>query len=277
MNLKHTRSTVKKLKFLFTPNIAALVLEASVRLEIWDLLETLIVAGVVGRFTSSNLIESLVEKRQAYLLCLCVKHFSDIEFSDVQCMLKYFLSPPKGAQSGLVTVRKKWEKKALFAIEKAMDHSLSGENLDLAKQAAVLLMIAYDEFMSAEFCLHYLVASSQLDELKLSHSLSGLDGAEMLKLIRYFGKWLKKYLKFPQAGPCPKAASVLGLELCEWVPSLESVVKYLGLVLDLQFSSLVLYKDFHDELRLLDEDVKSLVSEARFCCSLVDVLDNLKA
>lgn len=275
--VEFTMTIVKKVKFVITPSIAALILEACVGLEIWDLLETLIVEGVIGRFTSSDLIEKLIEKRQSYLLCLCVKNFSDIEFSDVQCMLKYFLSLPKGAQSGLVSVREKWEREALSAVEMLTDGSLDEKNLDLAKQAAVLHMIAYDGFSSVELCLHYLVSSLQLDELKLSYSLGGLDGAEMLKLIRYFGKWLKKYLNFPQARPCPGADSVLGLELCECVLSVESVVKYLGLVLDLQFSSLVLYKDFHDELRSLDADVKSLTSEARFSCSLVDVLDNLKA
>ncbi|KAL5722635.1 hypothetical protein ACHQM5_006133 [Ranunculus cassubicifolius] len=274
--LSYTRVMMKKLRYLITPSIGGLILESCLVLEIWDLVETLIVEGFVGRFNSGNLIEVLVKKRRSYLICLCIKHFSDIESSDLQSLLKYFLSPPKGANSTMMNVRKKWEKQALSAIKKATDETLSGENLHLAKNASILLMVAYDEFSSAELCMHYLFASSQLDELNFPYSLSGLDGLEMLKLIRYFGKWLKKYLKFPQAGPCPNASSALGLKMCDLVPSVESIVKYLGLVIDEQFTSLVLYSDFHDELRSLEEDVKSLAEEARSCCSLVDIVESLK-
>lgn len=100
----------------------------------------------------------------------------------------------------------------------------------------------------------------------------------MLSLIKYLGKWLKKYEKFPQACPCPKAAKKLGLKACDWVPSLKSVVKYLGLVLDEHFSKLVLYTEFQDELslRLIDGVVKSLACGARLCCSVADVVENLK-
>ncbi|PIA62543.1 hypothetical protein AQUCO_00200511v1 [Aquilegia coerulea] len=272
----YTCLMIKNLRFFITPNVAALILEGCVVFEIWDLVDMLIVDGVVGRFSSSNLIDRLIEKKRSNLLCLCIKHFSDIQSSDVRTLLKYFLSPPNGAYSTMVNVRKKWEKQALLAIEKATDGSLPIENLALAKQASILLMIAHDDFSSAELCMHYLFASSEIDDLTLSYSLSGLDGSVKLKLIRYFGKWVKKYLRFPQAGPCPKAADVLGLRLCGWVPSLESVVKYLGLVLDKQFASLVLDAEVHDELRSLEEDVKFLAAEARFCSSLAVVVKNLK-
>ncbi|KAF5203475.1 hypothetical protein FRX31_006935 [Thalictrum thalictroides] len=272
----YTLLMIQKLKFFITPNVAALILEACVAFQIWDLVDMLIVEGVVGRFSSSNLIESLIEKKKSNLLCLCIMHFSDIQSSDVRALLKYFLSPPRGAHSSMAKMRKKWEKQALMSIEKATDGSLPSENLSLAKQASLLLMIAHDDFSSAELCMHYLFASSEIDDLTLSYSLSGLDGSNKLKLIRYFGKWVKKYLRFPQAGPCPKAADVLGLKLCRWVPSLESVVKYLGLVLDEQFASLVLDTVVHDELRSLEEDVKSLASEARFCSSLAILAESLK-
>nr|DAD38910.1 TPA_asm: hypothetical protein HUJ06_013232 [Nelumbo nucifera] len=91
------------------------------------------------------------------------------------------------------------------------------------------------------------------------------------------------------------AASKLGLKACQWVPSLKLVVKSLGLVLDDHFSSLVLYSEFHEELNskcttefdmLLNRKcwsdmllfivfVKSLASEARICCSIANVLQNL--
>ncbi|MCL7025714.1 hypothetical protein MKW94_003321 [Papaver nudicaule] len=138
-------------------------------------------------------------------------------------------------------------------------------------------MIAYDGFTSSELCLHYLFASSNLDQLTFSFCLSRLSGTEMLSLIKYLDKWLKKYEKFPQAAPCPRAAKKLGLEACDWVPELKSVVKYLGVVLDEHFSKLVLYTEFQDELRLIDGVVKSLACGARLCCSVADVVENLKA
>ncbi|KAF9625500.1 hypothetical protein IFM89_023436 [Coptis chinensis] len=278
VSLNDTKLLVRKMGFFISPDISSLVIEGCFVFEDWGLLEILISEGVVGRnvSVSGDLIERLIEKKRTDLLCVCVKHFKGIQGFGIRSLLKYFISPPKGAGVAMGNVRKEWEREALLAIEKASDESLAGEKLSLAKQASILLMVAYDEFTSAELCLHYLFASSEVDELTLSYALSGLDGSDMLKLIRYFGKWVRKYKKFTQAGPCPSAASVLGLGLCDWVPSLEAVVKYLGLVLDEQFSSLVLYAEFHDELRSLQEDVDSLALETRFCCSLVGVVENLK-
>ncbi|MED6186283.1 hypothetical protein PIB30_065277 [Stylosanthes scabra] len=83
--------------------------------------------------------------------------------------------------------------------------------------------------------------------------LCKLNGKELIALIRYLLKWLTKYERFPQAGPCPEAAAVLGLTVCDWVPKLEDVVKFLGFVLDENFSSLVLHPEFHELLRLIEE------------------------
>ncbi|KAJ4973381.1 hypothetical protein NE237_006555 [Protea cynaroides] len=190
--------------------------------------------------------------------------------------LKKNLNKAKEAYSSMAKVRKEWESQALLAIDKVASEILTGKKSSLAKQASILLMIAHDGFSASELCLHYLFASSNLDELTLSSSISKLDGSEMLSLIRYMGKWLRKYERFPQAGHCPTAASVLGLKACDWVPSLESIVKYLGLVLDEHFSSLVLYSEFHEELRSMEVVMKSLGLEARLCCSLANVIENLR-
>ncbi|KAL0695116.1 hypothetical protein Bca4012_062296 [Brassica carinata] len=54
-------------------------------------------------------------------------------------------------------------------------------------------------------------------------AVSKLNFNEMRRFIRYLSKWMKKYERFPQAGQCPKAASMLGLKLCDWVPMGPSV------------------------------------------------------
>ncbi|KAI3974179.1 hypothetical protein MKX01_033430 [Papaver californicum] len=247
-------------------NVLSLISETCLKLEIWEVLKTLIIQGVV----CVDLIEILVTKQRSDMLCLCVKHVSDIQSDDFVSIFKYFLTPPKGSFMNMISVRKDWENQANLAIESCS--SRRNDKSLLAKEASILLMIAYDGFTSSELCLHYLFASSNLDPLTLSYVLSRLSGNEMLSLIMYLGKWLKKYEKFPQA----REGKKLGLNACDWVPCLKSIVKYLGLVLDEHFSTLVLYIEFQDELRLINGVVKSLVSEARLCCSVADVVENLK-
>ncbi|KAI3846529.1 hypothetical protein MKX03_008211 [Papaver bracteatum] len=251
-------------------NVLSLILEASLKLEVWEVLKTLIIQGV----SCVDLIEILVTKQRSDLLCLFVKHVSDIQSDDFVCVFKYFLTPPKGSNKNMICVRQDWENQANLAIESCS--SRRNDKSLLAKEASILLMVAYDGFTLAELCLHYLFASSNLDSLTLSCVLSRLSGTEMLSLIKYLGKWLKKYEKFPQANPCPKAGKKLGLNACDWVPSLNSIVKYLGLVLDEHFSKLVLYTEFQEELRSINGVVQSLASEARLCCSVADVVENLK-
>ncbi|KAF8378406.1 hypothetical protein HHK36_029745 [Tetracentron sinense] len=273
----YTRVMIEKLGFLIGRDVAGLILESCLVLEFWELLEALITQGLVDRSSSSNLVEFLIKKKRSDMICLCIKHVSDLRSSDILCILKYFLSPPKDAYSSMISVKKQWESQALLAIEMATNQNLPNKKSCLAKQASILLMIAQDDFSASELCLHYFFASSDLDELSITSSIGRLDGSEMLSLIRYMGKWLRKYQRFPQAGPCPNAASVLGLKACDLVPTLESIVNCFGLVLDEHFSSLVLDLEFHEELRLIEGVVKSLASEARLCCSVANVIENLRA
>ncbi|KAI7986216.1 hypothetical protein LOK49_LG14G00741 [Camellia lanceoleosa] len=268
--------SIEKVGFLMSRQVKGLVLEACTALELWELLETLIVCGLVEHSCSSNLVHNLIENWRSNLICLCVKHLSDLQTLDVVSILKYFLSPCRGAYSSMLSVRKEWESQALLAMEKAMDKKLSGKKLSLAKEASVLLMAAHDEFSNSELCLHYLLASSNLDEVILSSCISKLNGSEMMGLIQYLGKWLKKYERFPQVGPCPKAPSMLGLKACEWVPTLEDIVKCLGLVVDEHFSSLVLHPEFHEELSSIEGLVNSLALEARLCCSMANLIETLR-
>lgn len=272
----YTRVLVEKIGFLISRDVAGLVLQACVNLEILELLEILIVNGLVEHSCYPNLVKSLVNKRRSDLLCHCIKHASDLGSSELLSILKYFLCPPADAFSSMVKVREEWGSQALLAIEKASDKSLPWKKSSMAKEAAILLMIAHDKFSTSELCLHYLLSSVNADEVVLSSAISKLNGKEMMNLIRYLGKWLKKYEKFPQAGPCPKAASMFGLRICDWVPKLEDVVKCLGIVIDENFSSLMLQQEFLEEFKIIAGVVSSLVSEAKFCCVMANVAERLR-
>ncbi|KAL6178104.1 hypothetical protein ACLB2K_049623 [Fragaria x ananassa] len=258
-------------------DVAGLVLEACVVLEVWELVGTLIANGLVSSSCYKDLVAKIVAKRRTELVCMCLRYASDLGSSELVMILKYFLSPTKDAYDSIVEVRKEWESQALLAAEKASDRSLSGKKLGMAKEAAVLLMVAYDGFSSAELCLHYLLVSKNVDEVILMSAVSKLSGKEMVSLLRYLGKWLKKYERFPQAGPCHKASTTLGLKACDWVPKLEDVLKCTGVVLDENYSALVLHPEFHEELRSINKVVGSLTLEARLCCSVANVADKLKA
>ncbi|RZB46115.1 hypothetical protein D0Y65_050229 [Glycine soja] len=107
----------------------------------------------------------------------------------------------------MVTMKKKCECQALLAIEKASDRNLKRKNLLMAKEASIMLMMAYDGFSVSDICLHYLIASSNINDVMLSPSFRKLNDKELINLIHYLAKWLKKYERFPQAGPCPKEVS----------------------------------------------------------------------
>lgn len=177
----------------------------------------------------------------------------------------------------MASVRKEWESQALLAIERVSDTSLHGKKMNFAKDASLLLMVAHDGFSVSELCLHYLLASKNVDEVILASCITKLNGSEMMSLIRFLNKWLKKYERFPQVTPCPKASSVLGLKVCEWIPTLEDVVKCLGLVVDEHFSSLLLYPEFLEELRSLEGVVSSLAGEAGLRGSMANLVENLRS
>lgn len=268
---------IEKLGNFMGRDVKGLVMEACVVLETWEVLESLIVNGLVEHSGLSSLINNLIEKKQSWLVVLCVKHVLDIQTYDMMCVLKYFLSLPKNGDSTLINVRKEWESQAMSAIEKAMDMSLGPIRMDIARDASLLLMLAHDGFSVSEMCLHYLLASRNVDEVILGACISKLTGSEIMVLILYLQKWLNKYKRFPQVCPCPKAPFELGLKACEWVPSLEDIVKCLGLVVDEHFSSLVLHQEFHGELKSLDEVVNSLTAEAKICGVLSNLTEALKS
>lgn len=257
-------------------DVLGLVLEGCVVLEAWEVLESLIVFGFVSSFVLGNLVGNLIVKGRSELVCLIVKYVKDIQVGDVVLILKYFLNPSREVYGSMVSLRKNWEKEVLEAIEKADDKGVGGRVKNLAKEVSVLLMVAYDGFLASELCLHYLIAREDLDEVMFLSCISKLNGEEMMGLIRYLGKWLRKYERFSQVYPCPKGASVLGLKACNWVPTLANVVKCFGLVVDEHFSSLVLQSEFHEELRSLEGVANSLSSEATICSTVTKLVETLK-
>ncbi|KAI5659849.1 hypothetical protein M9H77_28642 [Catharanthus roseus] len=270
----YTNELVGKVGGLMGRDVRALILEGCVVLEIWDLLESLIVNGLVEHSCTSNLVNNLIEKRRSDLIILCVKHFSDLQSYDIMCILKYFLCPPKDGYGSMVAVRKEWDNQALLAIQKVQDKSLGVKRMNLAKDASLLIMLAHDGFSVSQLCLHYLLASKNLDEVILASCISKLNGSEMMCLIRYLSKWLKKYERFPRAIPSPEASSKLGLTVCVWIPSIGDIVKCLGLVMDEHFSSLVFHLEVHEELRSLGRLVNSLAAESRLCSSVASIVES---
>ncbi|XP_021776053.1 uncharacterized protein LOC110739882 [Chenopodium quinoa] len=268
---------VEKLGSFVGRDVMGLVIEGCLILGNWMILETLIINKfIVDHGVRSDLLYNLVTKGRSELVCLCLRYFDDLESADLGRALKCFLSPSKEGCLNMVSVMSEWESEATAAIEKVGDKKSSGKKLGLAKDAALLLMVAYDQFSQAELCLHFLLSSSNVDEVVFSSALSKLNAEEMLNFVRYLGKWLHKYERFPHVGPCPKAATTLGLNLCQWVPRVEDVVKAFGLVVDEHFSSLALHSEFHEVLKAVEGVVSSLVSEGRFCCSVANVIEVLK-
>ncbi|XP_076912337.1 uncharacterized protein LOC143570612 [Bidens hawaiensis] len=262
----YTKSLLETLGFLIGDNVLGLILEACFKFEIWEIIETLIVCGLVNGpgSVSVNLVRNLVERNRADLVCLCVKHVSNLQASDMLLVLKFFLSPSKDAYSGMSVVRKEWETQTLSAIETAADKSL-----------AVLLMMAHDGFTTNELCLHYLVASANMDDVMFSACVGKLNGVEIMRFVRYLKKWLVKYQKFPQVGSVSKGSSAPGLKVLESVPSLEHVTKCFGLVIDEHFTSLVMHPEFREEVESIELVVNLLVAEARLGYNLANLCAGL--
>ncbi|KAK8587428.1 hypothetical protein V6N12_021921 [Hibiscus sabdariffa] len=132
----YTSVLLQKVRSLLGRDVLSLVLEACISLGIWELLEVLIVNGLIDHSCYSNLIVNLAAKKRSDLLCLCVKHARNLGSVELLCVLKYFLCPPKDGYASMVNVRKKWESQALLAIEKAT----LGKKSRLAKEASLRTM-----------------------------------------------------------------------------------------------------------------------------------------
>jgi hypothetical protein len=266
--------------FLLGPVVAHLIAETCISFGLWDVLEALIVNNLLKSMISSHLVEKLIDNKQSTLLCLFVKHVPDLCWSNLLNALRYFLSPiDDNCYIRMVDLRKEWEKEAILAMEKATNIDTPRKVKSLVKEAALVLMVSLDGFTSNEICLHYLFGSDISDSLVLGSAISRLDGSELTILVRYLVKWLEKYWNFPDATRIPKFgkyASVLGLKECTNVPSVGSILKAFGVVLDANFSYWVLNPDIREEIRKGENLVGMLASESGFCEQVSEVIQQLK-
>ncbi|XP_068640411.1 uncharacterized protein [Aristolochia californica] len=265
---KYSSRLIEKFGVFLGPYLARLIAECCVVLELWDLLETLILQHLIKHSVFSHLIVTLVEKKKSHLLCLCVKCATDLQPSDILAILKYFLATD--SCDAMKEVREEWEAQARTAIDKVVQKKSS-----LNKQAAILLMAANDGFSASEKGLHYLFRSINTEDTALTWAIGELEGPEVMRLVRYLAKWLEKYERFPELVGAGSEGNEL--EASKWVPSLESVVISAGMVIDEHFSYLVLQREFYEELRMLEERVRILVEEAKLCAGVANMIENLRS
>ena len=72
---------LEKVGFSMGRDVLSLVLEACTNLKIWELLEAVIVYGLIDHSCYSNLVVDVAAKKRSDLLCLCVKHDRNLGLS----------------------------------------------------------------------------------------------------------------------------------------------------------------------------------------------------
>jgi len=263
-------------------HVVNLMVRWCITLNFWEPLEILLSPGLFSWHKCRDLVDKLVESRRGDILCLYIKNTTEFRPSDLLLLLRYFLRPR--SDKTLAAVRDEWRNEALLAIKLASDMRIRCVNSSKLKTksqlyasefTAVLLAAAVDGFSAADLCLHCLVSSSP-DETVLSSVISGLDTAEVLKLLRYLGKWLTKYSKSHLTGPLPLATTP-NIKIARWVPSLALILEWVSLVFDEHYSTLVLFSEFHDELKSIEKMVKCYSKASEEWCSLASVVELLKS
>lgn len=263
-------------------HVVNLIVRWCVTLKFWEPLEILLSQGLFSWHMCCDLVDKLVENNRGNLLCLYIKSTTDFRPADLLLLLRYFLRPK--SDKTLASVRDAWRNEAHLAIKLASDMKIrcikskklkTRSELYSLEFTAVLLAAAVDGFSAADLCLHCLVSSSP-DETVLSSVISELDTAEVLKLLRYLGKWLTKYSKSHLTGPLPLAATP-NTKISRWVPSLSLILEWVSLVFDEHYSSLVLFSEFHDELKSMETMVKHYSNATEEWCSLASVVELLKS
>ncbi|XP_031487018.1 uncharacterized protein LOC116255371 [Nymphaea colorata] len=248
----YTYLLIEKVGMVVGQSVMSLIVENCVTFDLWELLRTILCGGLITRSSCPDLAEKLVHNHRAELVVLCIQYVPDLQSSDLLFILRYLLSSSRDDLS-ILSVKREWESKALSHIEKA-SRKLGHKD--------------------SKICLHYLLASSH-DGLVLSSAVSGLGPAEILNFLKYLSKWLEKYSRFPEAATRSSSLEQK-LEACKWIPSLETVVSALGMVIDQHFLCLVLHPEFHDEIKFMQKVVKNLVVETKLGCSIADVIKSLR-
>ncbi|GJN37688.1 hypothetical protein PR202_gb26669 [Eleusine coracana subsp. coracana] len=267
---------IKAIAPYFPATIAPLVASAAARIADYDVLLALAQSRLLSH-PPPELISSLSDNDRVDLVCAVLRQATDLRSSEILAGLQCFLSPAsEKAYDAMVDVKNQWKDAAVSAVNKCRDDSVEMVFTDAARRAALLLMMGHDGFSSPEVCLHYLLASGNVDPVVLGAAVAELDGGEVVRLMRYLNKWIEKYRRFPDAQTCPEAMSMLGLEQCGCVPPFGAVARALGVVLDNHFSHLVLNADVREDLRAADMMLKELATEAVSSGPIVDLLCRLQ-
>nr|GEW69401.1 hypothetical protein [Tanacetum cinerariifolium] len=143
----------------------------------------------------------------------------------------------------------KFVQKSTISTALPRPYSSGEKKMSLVNDVAVLFVMGYDEFTSREFCLHYFVSLSNVDDVIFPACIGKLNGVEIMRFN--------------------------GMKAIESVPSLENVTVCFGMVIDEHFSSLVMRAVFYEQVKSI-EIVNSLASEARLCCTLANLNAHLK-
>ncbi|KAL6848304.1 hypothetical protein ACP4OV_022432 [Aristida adscensionis] len=214
-------------------------------------------------------------------VCAVLRQAADLRSAELLAALRCFLSPASDeAYEAMEYVKARWKDAAVRAVGRCREEGAEKKARPVARRPALLLMMGHDGFSSPEVCLHYLLASGNVDSVLLGAAVAELDGGEVIRLMRYLNKWIAKYRRFPEAQVFPEvfpeAVDMLGLEQCESVPSFGAVARALAVVLDNHFSHLVLNADVREELRAADRMVRELAAEAESSGPILDLLHRLQ-
>jgi hypothetical protein len=267
---------IRALAPYFPGAVASLFASAAVRLADYEVLLALAECRLLPH-PPPDLISSLADSGRADIVCFVLRQAADIRSSEILAALRCFLSPAsEEAYDAMVDVKNRWREVALSAINKCNRQSAEMKVYDVARRAALLLMMGHDGFSSPDVCLHYLLASGNVDSVVLGAAVAELDGDEVVRITRYLNKWIEKYRRFPEAQPCPEASVMLGLEQCDSVPTFGAVARAMGVVLDNHFSHLVLNADVREDLRAADVMLKDLAVEAESSGPILDLLRRLQ-
>eukprot|EP00249_Psilotum_nudum_P017880 c26533_g1_i1 orf=219-1526(+) len=265
----------------------------------WNGLLSLLESQSISGYAYPELVPKLVERNRAFLLSMWLTNVHDPRPSDLFLVLKFFLKDTRQSLKACTYVRKQWRQMALAAIKEAADeqrnevdlndgtHTIDYEKISDAKRTdsrqrssekakddvvskAVLLSAAVDGFSSHEICLHYIVASGQ-DEAVLASIVSQLDTGELLRLLQYLTKWLKKYSALSIHSTVSKRGQG------PRIPTLNQILQLITVILDEHYPTLVLSAGFHSELKELHCLIKEFVDIGFKASSLAGVTEHLRS
>ncbi|KAL3697632.1 hypothetical protein R1sor_011708 [Riccia sorocarpa] len=237
------------------PGLISALIECSISLHCWSMIESLLRRRVVDSRDCSKIVESAIQNQMPMTLCLCISHAADLAPQDVYSMLVYFLDNLENTPRSFLKVKGEWKRLALQKI-KAFSKTREGSSSGVRRSSATLLGLAkaVDNFSVSELCLHHLVAMEQ-DEAVISSVLSKLDTPQLLNLLQYLRKWIDQYSS--------QLGNYTTLRIGR-IPSLNQVFSWISTILEGNYTQFVLSPQFHPvlgEMKGLLQPLVALYSE----------------